>query len=157
MGEYAAASKFADCSRVLAVGDIKVAAAGAKILEVRLRYSKTDQRGISTLVKVDSSSDLNLCPVNAMVQYMEARPTCQGPLFIHFNKEPLTYFQVNHVLKKAINILGLSAKNFSSHSFRIGAATAASLGGLGDEEIKELGRWKSTAFQLYIRPQMMCM
>ncbi len=153
VGEYAAASKHADCSRILALDDIKVVDSNS--VQVRVRYSKTDQRGISSVIKLDSSTNVSLCPVNALVQYLAVRSPQQGPLFIHFNKEPLTYFQVNYMLKKAIRTIGLTPGNFSSHSFRIGAATAASMGGLSDEKIKELGRWKSTAFQLYIRPQML--
>eukprot|EP00741_Cyanophora_paradoxa_P019517 tig00021127_g18840.t1 len=37
------------------------------------------------------------------------------------------------------------------HSFRIGAATAAFEAGLPDYAIQLLGRWRSDAFQLYIR------
>ena len=41
--------------------------------------------------------------------------------------------------------------NFSSHSFRIGAATVAGRNGIPDHLIQELGRWKSNAFQSYLR------
>ena len=41
--------------------------------------------------------------------------------------------------------------NFSSHSFRIGAATVAGRNGIPDLLIQELGRWKGNAFQSYIR------
>ena len=45
---------------------------------------------------------------------------------------------------------GISS-NFSSHSFRIGVATVAGRNGIPDHSIQELGRWKSNAFQSYIR------
>ena len=41
---------------------------------------------------------------------------------------------------------------FSSHSFRIGATPKASRQGLPKSIIKWLGRWKSTAYQRYIKP-----
>ena len=41
--------------------------------------------------------------------------------------------------------------NFSSHSFRIGAATVAARNGIPDHLIQALGRWTSNAYQLYIR------
>ena len=41
--------------------------------------------------------------------------------------------------------------NFSSHSFWIGAATIAGHNGIPDHLIHELGRWKSNAFQSFIR------
>ena len=155
VGELAAASKSADCSRILAVDDIKVTHGASSYLEVRVRYSKTDQRGLSVVLKIDNAARVELCPVNAMIQYLRARPHSRGPLFIHFNGDSLTYYQFNYVLKKAIKVIGLVPNNFSSHSFRIGAATAASVGGMSNDRIKELGRWKSSAFQLYIRPQML--
>ncbi len=154
VGEFTAASKSADCSRILSVEDIKVGESGMSHLEVRVRYSKTDQRGTTVLLRVDSASDILLCPVNAMLQYLQARSTWRGPLFIHFNKQPLTSYQFNHMIKTAIKAIGLSPKYFSSHSFRIGAATAASVGGFSDDQIKEMGRWRSSAFQSYIRPQI---
>ncbi|RXN33881.1 poly [Labeo rohita] len=41
--------------------------------------------------------------------------------------------------------------NFSSHSFRIGAATTAAQKGLSQQQIQALGRWSSEAFKSYIR------
>ena len=41
--------------------------------------------------------------------------------------------------------------NFSSHSFRIGAATVAARNGVPDHLIQTMGRWSSNAYQLYIR------
>ena len=47
--------------------------------------------------------------------------------------------------------LGFQADQFSGHSFRIGAATAAAQAGVEDSAIQALGRWSSAAFLLYIR------
>jgi len=41
--------------------------------------------------------------------------------------------------------------SFSSHSFRIGAATVAAQRGIPDHQIQLMGRWTSNAYQLYIR------
>ena len=40
---------------------------------------------------------------------------------------------------------------YAGHSFRIGAATTAIAGGIPVDVIKTLGRWKSQAYQLYVR------
>ena len=39
----------------------------------------------------------------------------------------------------------------SSHSFQAGLATALAQLGVGEEEIKAMGRWKSEAFNLYVK------
>ena len=41
----------------------------------------------------------------------------------------------------------------SSHSFRAGLATALVQLGVGEEEIKAMGRWKSEAFNLYVKQE----
>ena len=46
----------------------------------------------------------------------------------------------------------LNKQLYNTHSFRIGAAAFASLANLSDTQIQVLGRWRSNAFQRYIRP-----
>jgi hypothetical protein len=54
-------------------------------------------------------------------------------------------------LENALKLLKLYPNDFNIHSFRIGAATSFSVLGKSDDEIKKLGRWKSSAFSNYIR------
>ena len=72
--------------------------------------------------------------------------------FRHFGGEPLTSQHFSYKLKECIRLLGLPSTNCSSHSFRIGAATSAVMAGMSDEQIKNMGRWRSSAFKQYIRP-----
>ena len=51
----------------------------------------------------------------------------------------------------AFCLQGVSKAIFSSHSFRIGAATVAARNGIPDHQIQALGRWTSSAYLLYIR------
>ena len=46
-------------------------------------------------------------------------------LFCHFNSEPLTRYQFNAVLQKALAFCGLGDLHIRAHYFRIGAATVA--------------------------------
>ena len=41
--------------------------------------------------------------------------------------------------------------NFSSHSFRIGAATVTARNGVPNHLIQSMGLWSNNAYQLYIR------
>ena len=45
----------------------------------------------------------------------------------------------------------MKAEDYAGHSFRIGAAMTAAACGVPAEVIKTLGRWKSQAYQLYVR------
>lgn len=55
-------------------------------------------------------------------------------------------------IRSAIQTLGLPYNNFSSHSFRIGEATAVQKAGLEDSTIRTMRRWsRRSAFLAYIR------
>jgi hypothetical protein len=63
----------------------------------------------------------------------------------------LSRYQFNAVLKKSLAYLHVPAQRYKNHSFRIGMTIALSEEGRSDEEIKRMGRWKSRAFEGYIR------
>lgn len=151
MSEYACVSKKGDISRVLNLCDISFT--GSNQVSILIRYSKTDQCGTSTTIILNVNQIKDLCPIQALKDYMSIRPSVQGPLFIHFYTKPLTKVQVNKVLKKCVLTLGLPTEDYSSHSFRIGAATSAAIQGVSEEKIKLMGRWKSNAVNSYIRPE----
>ncbi len=149
LGEYACESKKKEGSHVIKLGDISISQ--GNFVEVCIRSSKTDQVGNSTLLKIMGIANINMCPVQAMIQYLAIRPDQAGPLFIHFDGEVLTKFQVNRVLNSCVVTVGLDPDDFSPHSFRIGAATSAAMQGIPEETIKNYGRWKSQAVRGYVR------
>ena len=54
-------------------------------------------------------------------------------------------------LDNLLTELQLDPGEFNTHSFRIGAATSAKEANISDMHIQMLGRWKSNAYQSYIR------
>lgn len=86
--------------------------------------------------------------------YLALRPPCFGDFFIHKNRSVLTKFQFNFILKSSLRYLNLDVFNFTSHSFRIGAATEAARLGLDSSLIKRLGRWESDRYRIYVRPNL---
>jgi len=49
-------------------------------------------KGMTLLVK--AQADRNICPVALMANYLKDHPLCQGPLFCHFDGNPLTSFRL---------------------------------------------------------------
>jgi hypothetical protein len=74
-----------------------------------------------------------------------------GALYCHANGKPITRYQFSAVLRKVLISDGIQSDNFKSHSFRIGTASEASVNGISDSKIMELGRWKSQAVKNYLR------
>ncbi|XP_063963148.1 uncharacterized protein LOC135156048 [Lytechinus pictus] len=120
-------------------------------LLVTIRFSKTDQYGTSTTLKIKRNGLNSSCPVGAMVRYLKMRPVMQGPLFCHANGSPLTRYQFRAVLRKVLGVSGFEAEKYGTHSSRIGAATTAAIGGATEEQLQEMGRWRSSAFKTYVR------
>jgi len=120
-------------------------------VRITLRRSKNNQYGRSQTIYVKGSPTNSLCPVTAVEEYMSVRPGMARAFFTHFNNSPVTRHQFQAILKKATQAVGLQSQHFTSHSFRIGAATAASYAGFSSEQIQTAGRWRSVAYLRYIR------
>ena len=75
----------------------------------------------------------------------------KGPLFSGGRFSPLSRANVTAALRQLLQGTNEEAKNYASHSFRIGAATTAAAAGLPLALIKTLGSWKSNAYETYIQ------
>lgn len=151
VGEFTTTSKKGNWDKILSLQDITIRN-DLSAVEVHIRSSKTDQRGVGTTLQIGVVPNQGICPVASMSEYLRVRPDVEGPLFIHFGGHPLTRYQFSAILKKGIKANGLPPSDFSPHSFRIGAATSAAIGGVPLEHIMEMGRWESDAVKSYIRP-----
>ena len=116
---------------------------------ISLKYSKTDQFGKGCTV-VLACSDSPLCPVSALMAYLHMRGPGPGPLFRFADLTPLTRANLFSRLRGLLQAAGWEG-NYTTHSFRVGAATTAASLGFPDHLIKALGRWSSDAYRLYIK------
>ena len=98
-------------------------------------------------------SDISICPVLAMKQYLEIRDLDDGPLFRFPDGKPISRSFFTKHLKACLIFCGLDVKQYSSHSFMIGSASYLASLGLSDTQIRTMGRWDSNAFLRYIRNQ----
>ncbi len=119
-------------------------------LRVDIKQSKTDpfRKGISLFL---GSTGKGLCPVEAMQGYLRGRGRTEGPLFRYKDGRPLTRQRFIRTVRRGLTVAKVPVEGYSSHSFRIGAATAAAAEGVSDAVIKTLGRWKSSAYNLYVK------
>lgn len=133
-------------SRDLSVDDIHLDASGH--YRLRLKTSKTDpfRQGCTILL---GPSGRSICPVQALTRYLGIRGSSPGPLFVCRDGRPLSPPVVNQWLRSILSAAGVPG-DYSSHSFRIGAASSAALAGMPDHLIKTLGRWSSDAYLRYI-------
>lgn len=93
----------------------------------------------------------DLCPVAALVGYLQVRGSGPGPLFQFRGGRMLTKPAFIKWTQQALEKLGYDKKGFAGHSFRVGAATTAAAMGIQDSIIKVMGRWESSAYLLYVR------
>lgn len=119
-------------------------------LDVRIKESKTDRFRRGATVSVGWTGE-SVCPVKALIAFIVKRKKGPGPFFVDGDGKALTRRVFVAETKKALEQAGLPSHDISGHSFRIGAATAASLGGASDAEVKTFGRWRSREYQGYIR------
>ena len=141
-----------DSSCHLSLGDIAVDnRTKSRLLQLFLKQSKTDPYKQGTKVYM-GTTDSTVCPVKAVLSYLQKRSTQPGPLFVTEKEKGWTRSTFCARLKSVLHKRKLDNNCYNTHSFRIGTATSASLAQLPDDHVQMLGRWRSNAFQQYIRP-----
>ena len=112
-------------------------------LTLHLKSSKTDpyRQGCTLLIALSHRS---VCAIQALKKYLST-------LYVFQSGNYLTRAKVTSILRTIFRRLRMPTELYSSHSFRIGAATTAAEAGLPPWLIQTLGRWSSNCFTLYIR------
>ena len=101
---------------------------------------------------VVTSTSTPACPVTALRHYLPSRGPNPGPIYIRKGL-PVTRSHFLHVLHACLKYLHLNHSSFNIHSFRIGRTTDMAQQNVPHYAIQQIGRWRSTAFLKYIRPQ----
>lgn len=153
LGELATkGSQFASC--VLQYGSIHFVTEKGCVCKVKITISKFKHNSTNRPceIMIDRQSVRSFCPVQSLIDYCNIRGLAPGPLFCFPDMRAITVTQFNTELRRCLTFCGLDSCRYKSHSFRIGAACYAAEQGFSDAQIRSLGRWKSDAFKLYIRP-----
>ena len=154
VSEFTAQSKNRPAGKALQIDDIAILDRGrnaGRCIHLRIRFSKTDQRGRSTTLIIPKTGNDVLCPVNSLSRYLNMRSPGEGQLFWHFDKSPLTRYQFAAILKRSLAVKQALNTDIKTHSIRIGACTHFARAGCSEQELMSMGRWSSAAYQRYIR------
>ena len=121
-------------------------------LNITLRHFRNIKASQPALFSITvNGKNPNLCPVQAIYEYIQLFKPIQGPLFQFLGNSPVTHSFVSSKLHMLLQSIGLDPKCYKGHSFRIGAATHAVNMGFSEQYIRKLGRWNSNAIQKFIR------
>ena len=117
---------------------------------VRARKKGKKAKGKGDEVVVRDGSLLK--PVTALRRMLQGRGRVRGdePLFM-WGRQPLVGRRVTGLVKQVAEAAGCSSVGLSSHSLRIGGATAALAAGVPAAAIQAMGRWDSEIYRIYCR------
>ena len=96
----------------------------------------------------------SICPVRAIKRYTKMKPINAPALFSHENGRPVSRGQLVDIIKFHLDTCGRNSADFNTHSLRMGKATDMHRDGFTDRQIAVAGRWSSSAFLKYIKPNI---
>ena len=114
-------------------------------MAIHIKASKTDPFRVGCTIHL-VPLNVGVCPVRAMRSYLRLPRSRGGPLFTFNDGRFLTRAHVARVLQVYFRVPLLS-----THSFRIGGASALANAGVPMVIIQQLGRWRGDAFYRYLR------
>lgn len=135
----------------LSEGDVAIdSRSNPSVVRMHIKASKTDPFRQGVFIYLGKIGN-DICPVAAVTAYLAARGRAPGPFFHFRSGAPLSRELLVKRVRQALEQVGMDVTHYSEHSFRIGAATTAASVGVEDSMIKTLGRWRSTAYQVYLK------
>lgn len=121
-------------------------------VDLVLRHFKNIRNNQPVTISIETNrTNPQFCPVAILVTYLKHFNHLSGPLFQFQNGQPVPHNYVSKQLANVLTFVGINSKQYSGHSFRIGAATHATNLGFSEQYIRKMGRWHSNAVQKYIR------
>ena len=103
-------------------------------------------------VKVEAESSMHYCPVNLLYRYSVISDNGSDYMFVSQTGALVKSSDVAGVLQLALVKLKLDPTKYSTHSFRVGKITDVLAEGRSTERVRALGRWRSSAQDVYNRP-----
>ena len=122
-------------------------------MQFRLETSKTDPYGKGMTIEVGLCKP-PMCAIAAIRTYLTMTSGApHDPLFRYKDGRPLSKKNFVDKVRRLLESASIgNASSYSSHSFRIGAATMAAMAAAPDWQIRALGRWKNVTFTTTPQP-----
>ena len=133
-------------SSSLLVEDVKL---NTNSITVTLKVSKSDPYRNGHQIRFTRTGK-SICPYRALQKHIENCLDTGKPLFAFYSGKFLTRQLFTLILNDLLRPTSFAEK-YSSHSFCIGAATAAASSETPEWLLKHIGRWSSSCYQRYIR------
>lgn len=124
-----------------------------RLLWVTFRNFKHNKNSAPHVIKVKATGGMT-CPVDNLLNYLGARPSGEGPLFLGSSGKGINSSFVSANLSRALIWAGEDQTLFGTHSFRIGRCSDLAKDGASAETIRVIGRFHSDAYLKYVRPQV---
>jgi hypothetical protein len=107
---------------------------------------------LGVTLAIGRASSALVCPVRLLQQLFRRFPlSSSSPLFSLFSGLPFSRTYLIEKVRELLPAIGEDPIKYAGHSFRIGGATAAATLGYTEYEIQLLGRWRSLAYQRYLK------
>ena len=120
--------------------------------DVSIRHSKTDPFRAGAVIRLRPTGDGTLCPVVTLDHLLRQLPPGPAQPVLQLQGGPkLSRSKLNSLIRDLASRSGIPPGRYSTHSFRIGAATTAAAAGIPEWKIQALGRWASSCYVRYIR------
>ncbi len=137
---------------ILRLENLQIVQANSEITACILHFhAYKHSRGNHAKLRINAGQQAKYCPVNRTMQYPKLRGLQPGPIFVTKCGQPINRSQVASTLKACSSIAHLQPDSINTHSFRAGR-TSDLAQSLTPSVIQHVGRWKSDAYQRYIRP-----
>lgn len=122
-----------------------------KCLQFKIKNSKTNKTGKPEIVDV-YATNTSVCPIKAYIklQVITKNSPPDAPMFCGKDGKPLVLSQLNKLLNKLVG-KQIQGGKLTGHSFRAGLISMFAKLGHNSQELKQIGRWSSRAYESYIK------
>ncbi len=130
---------------------LNITGTNRECLQFRIKNSKTNKSGKPEIVDVYATNS-SVCPIKAYkkLHAITKNSPPDAPMFCGKDGTPLVLSKLNKLLNKLVG-RQIKGGKLTGHSFRAGLISMFAKLGHNSQELKQIGRWSSRAYEKYIK------